>query len=65
MLYSEFTLWLYNTIDKLQEPMRFFVYLGLFMGIPLLLVGLVWLCKKQKTKKKNNVKYCRIMSIMV
>lgn len=53
MLYSDFTLWLYNTIDKLQEPMRFFVYLGLFMGIPLLLIGLIWLGNKMESKKEK------------
>lgn len=51
MLYNDFTLWLHNYIDKLQEPTRLIVYILLFISIPLLLTGLIWLSNKMENKK--------------
>lgn len=53
MLYNDLSILLQNTIDKLQEPMRSLAYLGLYIGIPLLLIGLVWLSNKRENKKEK------------
>lgn len=53
MLHNDLSILIQNTIDKLQEPMRSFAYLGLLIGIPLLLIGLVWLCNKIENKKEK------------
>ena len=53
MLYNDLSILIQNTIDKLQQPMRSLAYLGLFIAIPLLLIGLVWLCNKIKNKKEK------------
>lgn len=57
MLYNDFTLWLYNYIDKLQEPTRLIVYILLFISIPLLLTGLIWLSNKMENKKRKIIKH--------
>ena len=53
MLYNDFTLWLHNYIDKLQEPTRLIVYICLLIGIPLLLTGLIWLSNRMENKKEK------------
>jgi hypothetical protein len=50
-MYSNFAFWLYGQIETLAEPTRFFAYIGLYVGIPILLVFLLWLDRKLETKK--------------
>lgn len=65
MLYNDFTLWLHNYIDNLQEPTRLIVYICLLIGFSLLLIGFIWLGNKMENKKKNNKTYCRNKSNMI
>ena len=53
MLSNDLSILIQNTIDKLQQPMRSLAYLGLFIGVPLLLVSLVWLCNNIESKKEK------------
>lgn len=50
-MYLDFAIWLNQTINKLQEPQKFLVYLGLYIGIPLVLIGLVYISNR---KEKEN-----------
>ena len=52
-MYLDFAIWLNQTIDKLQGTQRIFVYLGLYIGIPLLLIGLV--CISNRLDNKNKI----------
>ena len=50
MLYTDMAIKLNQYIDTLQEPQRFFIYLLIYAGTPLLLIFLVWLAnRKEKT----------------
>lgn len=50
-MYSELGFWLYAQMESLEEPMRFFAYLFLYVLVPLFLVFLVWLDRKIEERK--------------
>lgn len=42
----DFTLWLYQQLELLTEPTRILVYIVIYMVLPLLCLGLLYLDKK-------------------
>lgn len=50
-MFSDFSLWLYQQMQLLEEPTRFFAYIGLFIGLILLCFFLYWLYQKGEQKR--------------
>lgn len=51
MLYTDFTIWLQNAINSLQEPAKSIVIVLLCIGSPLLLIGLIWISNKIENRE--------------
>lgn len=51
MLYTDMAIKINQYIDTLQEPQRFFMYLLIYAGTPLLLVFLAWLSNRLEKRK--------------
>ena len=50
-MWLDYSIKLNQYISSLEDPTRFFVVMGIYIGIPLLLVFLLWLDKKIEQKK--------------
>lgn len=56
-MYLEQTLQLLQWIDTLQEPQKLTMYLLIYLGLPLLLIILLWLNNKVQIKnERGNIK---------
>lgn len=52
-MYSEMAFWMYQQMESLAEPMKFFAYMGMYVGIPILIFFLVWLDRKIESRKEE------------
>lgn len=52
-MFSDMSMRLYQYIETLQEPFRFIVYMTLLIGVPILILGLLYINKKVEDKKNE------------